>query len=200
MSDANVGRASQPVERNQTAAGPASLDQYRSYLLLLARWQWNPRLQGKLDPSDVVQQTLVRAWQGLTEFRGETEGERRAWLRQILANGLADLARDFGRDKRDVGREQSMHNVADSSRRLEAWLDDQKSSPEQRAERNEEIANLAAALSALPEPQQEAISLHHLHGMSVAEIAAQMNRSPSAVAGLLKRGLRTLRTQLEQGE
>ena len=49
-----------------------SLDRYRSYLVLLARWHWNPRLQGKLDPSDVVQQTLVQAWQGMKDYRGET--------------------------------------------------------------------------------------------------------------------------------
>jgi RNA polymerase sigma-70 factor, ECF subfamily len=185
----------------ETTAHLTSLDRFRSYLVLLARWHWNPRLQGKLDPSDVVQQTLVAAWQGLADFRGETEAELRAWLRRILTRSLADLARDFGRDKRDVAKERSLEaEVADSSARLEAWLDDQQSSPAQRAERNEQLAQLAEALAALPESQQEAITLHHLHGLSVSEIGHSMGRSPAAVAGLLKRGLRTLRAQLTPGE
>lgn len=171
-----------------------SLGRYRSYLVLLARWYWNPRLQGKLDPSDVVQQTLVQAWQAIGEFRGETEGEVRAWLRRILTRCLADLARGFGREKRDAGRELSLDaGVAESSARLEAWLDDRQSSPEDRAERNEQLGLLAESLASLPEPQQEAITLHHLHGMTIAETAAAMERSVEAVAGLLKRGLRTLR-------
>src|SRR5438876_37487 len=111
-------------------ADPASLQRFRSYLLLLARLHWNPRLQGKLDPSDVVQQTLIQAWEGLPNFRGTSDGELRAWLRQILARSLANLARDYGRDKRDVAKEYSLDvTVAQSSARLEAWLDDQQSSP-----------------------------------------------------------------------
>jgi RNA polymerase sigma-70 factor (ECF subfamily) len=178
-----------------------SLDQYRSYLVLLARWQWNPRLQGKLDPSDVVQQTLVQAWQGLNDFHGNTDTELRAWLRQILTRCLADAARNFGMQKRDLTREQSLDvMVPESSVRLEAWLDDQKSSPQEQAERNEQLVQLAMAIGQLPDAQQEAVTLFHLHGMSVAEISDLMDRSTSAVAGLLKRGLRTLRTELETGE
>src|SRR6185436_2242803 len=106
----------------------------------------------------------------------------------------ANVARDFGRDKRDLGREQSLDAaVADSSARLDAWLDDQQSSPSQKAERNEHLLRLADALAALPPPQQEAVVLHHLHGLAVSEIAQQLDRTPAAVAGLLKRGLRTLR-------
>ena len=187
--------------QSRADADPNSLDRYRSYLVLLARWHWNPRLQGKLDPSDVAQQTLVQAWQGLDDFRGETDAELRAWLRRILTRCLADLARDFGREKRNVAREQSLEAVvADSSQRLEAWLDDQQSSPQERAERNEHLLQLAEAVAELPESQQEAISLHYLHGMTAVEIAEVMDRSRTAVAGLLKRGLRTLRTQFELEE
>jgi RNA polymerase sigma-70 factor (subfamily 1) len=185
----------------EVTAQLSSLDRFRSYLVLLARWHWNPRLQGKLDLSDVVQQTLMAAWQGLPDFRGQTEAELRVWLRRILTRCLADLARDFGRDKRDVARERSLDaHVADSSARLEAWLDDQQSSPTERAERNEQLVQLAEALATLPDPQQEAITLHHLHGLSVNEIGQALGRSPAAVAGLLKRGLRTLRAQLMPGD
>lgn len=182
-------------------ADPKSLERYRSYLVLLARWHWNPRLQGKLDPSDVAQQTLVQAWQALDDFRGGTDGELRAWLRRILTRYLAELARDFGREKRNVAKEQSLEVViADSSQRLESWLDDQQSSPQERAERNEHLLQLAEAIAGLPESQQEAISLHYLHGMTAVEIAEVMDRSRTAVAGLLKRGLHTLRTRFELGE
>lgn len=178
-----------------------SLEQYRSYLVLLARLHWIPRLQNKLDPSDVAQQALVQAWQKLQDFRGQSDGELRAWLRRILTRCLADCARDLGRGKRDVGRERSLEAVlTDSSQRLEAWLDDQQSSPQERAQRNEQFVQLAEALEALPQAQQEAITLFHLHGWSVAEVAEHLAKTPAAVGGLLKRGLKTLRARLEQGE
>lgn len=185
-------------ESKSAVKRPPKLDGYRGYLVLLARWHWNPRLQGKLDPSDVVQQTLVQAWQAIDDFRGETEAELRAWLRRILTRCLADLAREFGRDKRDLGKEQTLDAIVDeSSRRLEAWLDDQQSSPQDRAERSEQLVLLAEALAELPDAQQAAVTLFHLHGLSVAEIAEQLERTPAAVAGLLKRGLRTLRIRFD---
>ena len=59
-------------------------EDYRDYLHLLARLQLDPRLRGKLDPSDVVQQTLVKAYQNRAQFRGHTAGEEAGWLRRIL--------------------------------------------------------------------------------------------------------------------
>ncbi len=177
------------------------LDQFRDYLRLLARLRLDPRLRAKLDPSDVVQQTLLEAHKGQGQFRGRTFAEKAAWLRQILARNLANAVRDLGRDKRDVGRERSLEAaVAESASRLEAWLAAEQSSPSAQAERNEEAARLDAALAALPEAQREVVVLRHCQGRSLAEISRQVGRSPSAVAGLLHRGLERLRAMLEERE
>jgi RNA polymerase sigma-70 factor, ECF subfamily len=176
---------------------PAGLDRFRSYLLLLARAGLGGRLRGKLDPSDVVQQTLLEAHRDAAQFRGTTDAERAAWLRQALARNLANAARDLTRAKRDVGRERSLQAALDdSSARLEAWLVAEQSSPSQRAARGEDLLRLAAALAQLPDAQRQALELRHLHGRPLADIAGEMGRTPAAVAGLLHRGLAQLRTLL----
>jgi RNA polymerase sigma-70 factor, ECF subfamily len=177
------------------------LEQFRDYLRLLARLRLDPRLRAKLDPSDVVQQTLMEAHQGLEKFRGRTFAERAAWLRQILARNLANAVRDLGRDKRDVARERPLDAAAaESASRLEAWLAAEQSSPSERAQREEEAVRLAQALTTLPEAQREVVLLRHCQGWSLADISRHVGRSPSAVAGLLHRGLQHLRTQLEEPE
>src|SRR5579885_672319 len=99
------------------------LERFRAYLRLLARLHLDPRLRGKLDASDVVQQTMLQAFQARAGFRGSTEAELAAWLRQILARNLAHAARDLGRDKRDVARERSLEQaLGQSSHRLGLWL------------------------------------------------------------------------------
>jgi RNA polymerase sigma-70 factor (ECF subfamily) len=184
---------SEPVD------GPA-LERFRNYLRLLARLHLDPRLQGKLDPSDAVQQTLLQAYQARDQFRGGTEAELAAWLRQILARHLANLVRDFGRDRRAVGREQPLEAaLAASSARLEAWAAAEQSSPSQRAERQEQAVRVAEALARLPEAQREALVLQHWQGWSLEEIGRHLGRSPAAVAGLIKRGIKQLRRLLDEG-
>jgi RNA polymerase sigma-70 factor (ECF subfamily) len=172
------------------------VDQYREYLRLLARLQLDPRLQSKLDPSDVVQLTLVKAQQHMDQFRGRTEAELAAWLRRILANTLTDAARKFQREvPLAPGLEDSLH---ESSARLEGWLVAEQSSPSEQAMRQEHLLRLAQALSQLPEDQRTAVEFHYLKGGSVAEVAAHMERTEAAVAGLLRRGLKKLRELLQE--
>jgi RNA polymerase sigma-70 factor (ECF subfamily) len=118
-----------------------------------------------------------------------------------VARNLANAVRDLGQAKRDVALERSLEAAVDeSSARLEAWLAAEQSSPSQRAERNEETVRLAEALARLPEAQREVLVLRHLQGRSLADISQQLGRSPSAVAGLLHRGLKQLREMMEERE
>jgi RNA polymerase sigma-70 factor (ECF subfamily) len=177
-----------------------NLEAYRDYLRLLAGVQLDPRLRGKLDPSDVVQETLARAHEKAEQFRGTTEAERAAWLRQILASQLAAAVRRYlDAGKRDTGRERSLHAaVEDSSARLEALLAADQTSPSERAVRHEELRRLAAALAGLPEDQRQAVELHHLRGKPLEEVARELGRSEAAVGGLLRRGLKRLRELMRE--
>jgi RNA polymerase sigma-70 factor, ECF subfamily len=174
------------------------LERFREYLRLLAGMQLGPRLQGKFDPSDVVQQTLLEAYAKRDQFRGG-EMERAAWLRQILAHNLADALRGFGQHKRDVCRERSLDvAIQESSARLVAWLAAEQSSPSQRAQRHEEEVRLAEALAELPEDNREALVLHYCEGLPLVAVAGQMGRTTASVAGILKRGLKRLRELLHE--
>jgi RNA polymerase sigma-70 factor, ECF subfamily len=173
------------------------LERYRSYLRLLAGLRLDRRLRGKIDPSDLVQQTLLKAHQAAGQLRGPGDGDRAAWLRQILTNTMADEVRRFGRTKRDAGMERSLvASLDESSVRLEAWLAEDRSSPSQQAMRHEQLVRLAEVLAGMPEDQRRAVELHHLRGCSIADVGQQMGRSKAAVAGLLRRGLRALRERL----
>jgi len=177
------------------------LERYRSYLLLLARAQLNQRLERKLDASDIVQQALLQAHEARGQFRGAAPGELLAWLRRILANTLCNALRDLQRAKRDAGLERSLEaSVENSSCRLEAWLSHEEPSPSAQAARAEQLIAVADALAALPEPQRDAIVLKHCQGLSLAEVGAQLGRSPAAVASLLRRGLQELRERLVSGD
>ena len=174
------------------------LEQWRPYLRTLARMQIEPKLQAKIDASDIVQQTIIEAHKGVQQFRGETDEELRGWLRRIMARNLADEVRKHRRDKRDAGLEQSMHAAVNhSSLCMERYLEGGTSSPEQRAMKDEQLQGLAAAIEKLPDDQRMAVILHHLQGKSAAEIASQMEKTDVAVAGLLRRGLKRLRELMQ---
>ncbi len=179
-------------------AGVPNLERFRGYLALFARMHWDPRLQGKYDPSDLVQQTLLEAYEKRGQFRGGGDDELAGWLRQMLAHNLADVLRALGQAKRDVNLERSLEAaLGESSSRLDGWLAAEQSSPSQRAMKHEEQLRLADALDQLPALQREAVLLHHLQGMSLADLAGHLKRSEASVAGLLRRGLARLRELLQ---
>jgi RNA polymerase sigma-70 factor (ECF subfamily) len=170
------------------------LESFRNYLLLLARARVDDRLRGRLDPEDLVQQTLARAFERRDRFRGASDAQRAAWLRTILAHALVDAVRKLAGGGEDWRSLEAM--LEQSSARLEGLLAADQSSPSGRVERQEQLVRLADALAALTEDQRRAVELKHLQGLSLVEVAARMGRSVPAVAGLLQRGLRALREGL----
>ena len=173
------------------------LEDFRAYLRLLARLQLDPRLGGKVDLSGIVQQTLLEAHQLLSQGQPVEPDDLPPLLRRLLANNLSDEARKARTLKRDACREQSLDDALErSSARLEAFLAAEQSSPSVRAERNEELQRLAEALEKLPESQRQAVELHYLQGLSLADVAAQLGRTKAAIGGLLHRGLDALRASM----
>lgn len=181
----------------EARSNDTALERFRSYLRLLAEVQLGGRLRGKVDPSDLVQQTLLEANQDLSAVRGGQSAEVAAWLRRILSHNLADAARHYGRARRDAVRERSLESALDASAsRLHEWAAADQSSPSERAVRQESALRLADALMQLPDAQRAALVLQHWQGLTLAEIGRTLDRSPAAVAGLIKRGLKQLRAIL----
>lgn len=174
---------------------------YLDYLRVLARLHLDARLRGKLEASDVVQQVVLRAHEKADQFRGGSEAEWLGWLRAILASVMSESARRFSTEARDVSRERALQADLDrSATRMGDWLAADQTSPSQGASRREQAVRLASALAGLPEDQREAVELHHLRGLTVAEVGERMGRSRAAAMGLIFRGLKTLRELLgEEG-
>ena len=179
-------------------SGPWQPEAFRGLLRLQARQlELDPRLERRFDSSDLVQETLLKAHANLAQFRGQTEAEMVGWLEGILGNVAVDEMRKAHAQRRDVTLEQSIQAVlADSSFRLNQYLADQQASPRQQAEWSEFLRDFAQAMEQLPEDQRDAVIQRDVMGTPVGAIAKQMQTTENAVAGLLLRGRRKLRTLL----
>jgi RNA polymerase sigma-70 factor (ECF subfamily) len=178
------------------------LEQYRGFLLMLAHRYLSERLRRRVDPADIVQLTYLEAKRDLPSFRGETPAEFAGWLRGMLKNNVATaVTRHITTQKRSVRREVDPRprGKASGNDSVGAWihqLPGSTTSPSGVAIRDEAVMALLEALHQLPETQAEAIRLRYMEGLPLAEIVERMGKSDTAVAGLLKRGLRKLRTIL----
>jgi RNA polymerase sigma-70 factor (ECF subfamily) len=183
------------ARKNREAALGQLLELYRSYLATLARLQIGRRLQGKVDPSDLVQQTFLEAHRDFGQFRGTTEAELVSWLRQILARNLASVVQHYyGTGRRNVRLERELTAELDeSSRLLDRGLAAEQSTPSQEAARREQAVLLADALEHLPEDYRRVLVLRNLEALSFAQVARRMGRSVEAVKKLWVRALDRLR-------
>lgn len=175
------------------------LEEYRRYLTVLAGVHLPHELRGKLDPADIVQQTLLRACAAAGEVKATDAAGLAAWLRRILANELHDALKHFRRDRRDVGRERSIEDDLDrSASGLAGWLAAEGTSPSGKAIRHEQLLRLADALAGLPEVMREVVVLKHCQGWTLRQIADRIGKSVPAVASYLRRGLEQLRRTLRE--
>lgn len=164
---------------------------YREQLRRLAQARMGRRLGGRVDASDIVQETLLEAGRDIGTLRATGPREVLAWLRRILQHNVVSAARrHLQAEGRAVGAEAPL------SGSLAERLALIRTSPSQGLLRKEETARILAALEQMPPDQGEVVRLRYLEGCSLREIAARIGRTEQAVASLLKRGLRALRDRL----
>jgi RNA polymerase sigma-70 factor, ECF subfamily len=179
------------------SSGIPPLDQYREYLKLFARVHLPPQLRGRVDPSDVVQDVYLKAIPALPQWKGSSEPELRSWLRAILVNVLKDTWRAQSGPMRNVKLEQSLEAALErSSARFEQWLCDPSLGPDGRAQKEDQIDEIAQAINDVPEDQRTAVELFYFHDVPVKEIAQQLGRSHNAAGALIRRGAEAIRKRL----
>lgn len=133
------------------------------------------------DAQDIAQESLIAAWQNLSQFRADSSFS--TWLYRIVTRrALNKVSRGRAADSLD----------------LLAGIADPGTEPADQAERNLAVDAVTDALAALPFPQRAVIVLHHLEGLSYAEVAAVTRSTVPAVRSHLFRARRTLGTKLEE--
>ena len=179
------------------------LQLYRNYLTILATAQLDARLRRRVSPSDLVQETMLGAYRDFRKFRGETEGELVAWLRQILIHCLHHAYEmHFQAGRRDVRREISLDEVDRSSNRLVGIaqaLAAQGESPSAPVRDRERAVAIADKLAKLRPNYRDVIVLRNLQGLSFEEVALRMDRKPGAVRMLWLRAIEKFRQLYEAG-
>ena len=180
------------------------LELYRNYLNMLADSQLDQKLRARVSPSDVVQETMLEAHRDFQQFRGRSQAEFAAWLRQILVNNLARMIeRHVLTRKRDVRRQVSIDQVKESVERstvLANVLAGREETPSVHLERHERAVVLANLMQQLPDHYRQVLVLRNLQGLSFQEVASQLERTEPATKMLWMRAVKKLRGLFDANE
>jgi RNA polymerase sigma-70 factor (ECF subfamily) len=148
---------------------------YRDRLRAMVQVRLDPRLQRRIDPSDVIQEAYLEASKRLDEYIRSPPMPLYFWLRRIAAQKLCDThRRHLNVRARDVRREKSLR--ADgapeaSSLTLADFLVFRGASPSGEASLLEERANVERAIESLDPLDREIIVLRHVEELGNSEIA-----------------------------
>ena len=181
------------------------LQLYRNYLTVLATTQLDRRLRRRMNPSDLVQETLMAAHRDIGQFRGSTEREFLAWLRQILIHCLHHAIETHLKAKmRDVRCEVSIEQINTNLDRsvvdFAQILADPGPSPSAASRQRERVVAFADQLAKLRPQYREVVVLRNLQGLSFDEIAERMDRKPGAVRMLWLRAIEKFKQVYEPHE
>lgn len=165
--------------------------QLRSYILMFADQRLDQGLKGKLDASDIVQQSLLEAHRDFREFRGQSEAELKSWICRLVVHNLTDAGRRFRQSQqRCLTKEVSWCAEAEASAMSgEASV----SSVIRRRETDDELMR---AVAELPERSQQVLELRHRMGLSHAQIAQELGMTEAAARKLWSRIVEELQERL----
>ena len=189
----------------QAAAGDRDslgrlLDQDRDRLSRMVALRMDPRLRGRVDASDVVQDACMEAGSRFGEYLQQTSMPFFVWLRLITQQRLAQLYRQhIGAQMRDAGREVSIYHralPAATSEALAAKLLGKLTQPSQAAIRAEAKIRVQLAIGELSPMDREILGLRHFEQLTTGEAARELGISEDAVKKRHLRALERLRAVL----
>jgi RNA polymerase sigma-70 factor (ECF subfamily) len=175
-------------------------DQHRDRLRRMVELRLDPRLRGRLDASDVVQEAFLNVASDLDAYLADPKLPPLLWLRLHVGRRLATLHRQhLGRRMRDAGREISIYHGAlpeASSAALASMLLGWHTSPTQAARRAERMLRVQEALNSLDPIDREMLALRHLELLGRAEAAQVLGITREAGAKRYFRALKRLKDVL----
>jgi RNA polymerase sigma-70 factor, ECF subfamily len=176
-----------------------SLEQFRRYLLEVARHAVGPALKSKGGASDLVQDTFLEAQRLFPQFEGASEAQLRAWLRCLLLHKAAKLGRRYATTaKRQLSREVAMGG-GDRAVRL-SQIAGPAPTPSMAAMSSEQGQRLRAAIDRLPDDYRQVMSLRYSEGLAFEEVGRKLGRSADAARMLWARAVERLKHELVGAE
>lgn len=176
------------LRRARAGSGDALDELYRrcaGKLLALIRLRMGPSLRAHLQSQDILQATLLKAYESRAGLQGNDGDSLMAWLATIARHEILDQADYHGRKRRDAARETGLGAAAEA-------VPAQVRSALSHAIWNEQAARLEAALESLPESYREVIALRKLEERPFAEIGARLGKSEDACRMLFARAMTAL--------
>ncbi len=184
------------------SAGQRLLSRHRGRLRQMIAVYLDHRLAARVDPSDVVQEALADAAQGLAGYLRDQPLPFYPWLRQFAWQRLLQLHRHHIQAQRRSVEREVPWDMALPDRSADALADRllaSGTSPSRRLMREELRGRVQAAMDQLPARDREILVMRHLEEMAAAEIAAVLGISEGAVRVRLLRALTKLRNLLDDG-
>jgi RNA polymerase sigma-70 factor (ECF subfamily) len=173
------------------------LTRHRDRLRRLVAFRLDQRLQGRLDPSDVLQEAYLEAAQHLADYLRQPEMPFFLWLRGITNNKMHELHRHhLGTQMRDAGREVSLHRGAlpeATSAALAAQLLGHATGPSEAALRAEVKVRLQEALNGMDPLDREVLALRHFEQLTPVETARVLGIKEKAAGMRYVRALKRLK-------
>ncbi len=176
----------------------SALDQlcrvYAERVRWMVRLRMGKELRRNLDSMDVVQDVLINALGGITDFTYENEGDFVRWLSRIAENALRDNWKRFHAEKRDIRKEIRLNDrgptTGGSSGGAPGPID--ATTPSVIMSRKEDLARLEQAIDELKPEYREVIVLTRIEGLSYQEVGNRLSKNSEAVRKLVFRAMSAL--------
>lgn len=175
--DSSLLRAAQG---GSAEAANALFERYGERLHRLIRARLGRNLRRRLESRDILQATLLKAFQGLERFEGSGSRSLMAWMGTIAVDEIRDQAAFHARQKRNAARDATLDTgLTPLARQIHGEVS--------RLQLQDDAERLMDALDKLDEPYREVILLRSFEELSFQEIAERLGKSPGACKMLFAR-------------